>query len=239
MEIHIQIWRMREQALFFSPRKGAGYEASRRASSIPHQNEACNTQNSNIQKLHNRMLLNQHSFHINPLDAEDIYFQDYSSSSQGNYLSAKIHSDVNLTWHWPSTVQQGWAVWWLGSAEEGEEEEGMGWRLATMAPIWIAWTTFGENVYDDDVSGINRDFSFTASWWLERHLRWRSSSERIWTAIRPHFVPLSHYQHLWTLPLSMGLTASTSRILSRQRKLRTTPYTRRQNLSHVSYIGSS
>ena len=126
-----------------------------------HQNEACSTRNSNIEKLHNRMLLNQHSFPVNPLDADDIYFQDYSSSSQGNYLSAEAHSDVNLTLAQYSSAGVSSMVTGVGGGGGGGEGNGMeassdGFYLDNLG---FPNTTFGENVYDDDVSGIIRDFA--------------------------------------------------------------------------------
>lgn len=57
-------------------------------------NEVCNSRNSNMEKLRTKMLMNDNSFPINPLQGSDVYFRE-PSSVETDY-SAGAHSDVDV-----------------------------------------------------------------------------------------------------------------------------------------------
>ena len=57
-------------------------------------NEVCNSRNSNKEKLHAKMLMNQHSIPIDPLQGSDVYFRE--PASIGTDYSAEAHSDTDV-----------------------------------------------------------------------------------------------------------------------------------------------
>lgn len=55
-------------------------------------NEMCNSRNANLEKLQAKMLMNQHSVPVDPLQGGDVYFRE--SPSAGTNYSSEAHSDV-------------------------------------------------------------------------------------------------------------------------------------------------
>lgn len=62
-------------------------------------NEVCNSRNSNMERLHSKMLMNQHSIPIDPLQGNDVYFQEPASTGTDYSTGDDVDISVLLDSH--------------------------------------------------------------------------------------------------------------------------------------------